>query len=356
MLLENYTLRNLQLKNRMVMAPLTRCRAIDNIPNDLMAEYYAQRAGAGLIISEGTAPSPNGLGYARIPGIYSEEQIKGWKKVTDAVHQKQGKMFLQLMHTGRVSHPDNMPSGSKIVAPSAVALDGQMYTDENGMQDYPLANPMDASEIEQAKNEYVQAAKNAMKAGFDGVELHAANGYLMNQFLSPITNKRTDEYGGSVANRLKFVLTTAQMVVTAIGSDKTGIRISPYGVFSGMGKFESIDETYITLVKELNKIGLLYVHLVDHSSMGTPEVPEKIKNALRREFSSDFILSGGYDDDRAEKELNEDKGDLVAFGRSFLANPDLPYRFKEGIELNEPEEDTFYTPGKKGYTDYPFAD
>lgn len=357
MLLEKYSLGDFELNNRMVMAPLTRCRAIDNIPNDLMAEYYSQRSGAGLIITEGTAPSPNGLGYARIPGIYSPAQIEGWKKVTGAVHSSGGVIFLQIMHTGRVSHPDNMPEGSRVLAPSAVRLENdQMYTDKNGMQDYPTPQAMELSEVKAAQDEYVQAAKNALKAGFDGVELHAANGYLLNQFLSPVTNHRTDKYGGSVENRNRFVIETAERVVGEIGSQRVGIRISPYGVFSGMGAFDGIEGSYLELIQSLNKIGMSYVHLVDHSSMGTPEVPEKFKAELREACQSTFLLSGGYDKERAEADLSADKGDLVAFGRPFIANPDLPRRFVENMELNDPDPDTFYTPGPEGYTDYPRAD
>ena len=354
-LFEKYLLGSNELQNRMVMAPMTRSRAINNIPNELMATYYAQRAGAGLIITEGTSPSPNGLGYARIPGIYSDLQIEGWKKVTEAVHNENGKIFLQIMHTGRVSHPDNMPEGAEIIAPSAVVLDDKMYTDQNGMQPYPEPKAMSGHDIALTMGEYVQAARNAIKAGFDGVEIHGANGYLIDQFLNPITNKRKDEYGGSIENRNRFAIEVATATAKAIGAEKTGMRISPYGVFNGLGAFEDMDKTFIHLAESLSDIGLIYLHVVDHSSMGTPEVPESIKQDLRKAFSNTFILSGGYNKESAEQDLQEEKGDLVAFGRPFIANPDLPKRFKNNLELNEPDSDTFYTADAKGYTDYSFA-
>ncbi len=247
---------NLELVNSMVMAPMTRCRAIGNVPNELMAEYYTQRTGAGLIITEGTSPSPNGLGYARIPGIFSNEQVTGWKKVTYAVHQKGGKIIVQLMHTGRISHPLNMPESSKVLAPSAVKAAGQMWTDLQMMQDFPVPNEMTSEELNRTKEEFVVAAKNAMEAGFDGVELHSANGYLLEQFLSPISNIRKDTYGGSVENRCRFVLEVTAAVAESIGKEKTGIRLSPYGVASDMPHYPEIDSTYAYLSEKLNTIGI----------------------------------------------------------------------------------------------------
>jgi N-ethylmaleimide reductase len=215
---------SLELKNHIVMAPMTRCRAIDNIPNDLMASYYQQRATAGLIITEGTSPSPNGLGYARIPGIFSEAQLLGWKKTTSAVHKSGGKIIVQLMHTGRISHILNMPKGTQIEAPSAIKATGQMWTDAKGMQDYPTPKAMTTEDIVSTQAEYVTAAKNAMEAGFDGVELHGANGYLLEEFLSPASNVRHDKYDGTIENRCRFVIEVATAVAAAIGKDKTGIR------------------------------------------------------------------------------------------------------------------------------------
>jgi len=351
-----YTLGSTELKNRIVMSPMTRSRAIDNIPNDLMMEYYSQRADGGLLITEGTAPSANGLGYPRIPGIYNKAQIEGWKKVTDAVHQKGAKIFLQLMHTGRCSHPGNMETGTEILAPSPVALDGQMYTDKSGLQNYPVPKEMTLEDIGQAQREFVQAAKNAITAGFDGVEIHGANGYLVDQFINTASNKRTDEYGGSIENRSRFAIETAQQVAKAIGPEKTGIRLSPCGAFNGMELFENMEDTYQFLAEELGKIKLAYIHVVDHSAMGAPEVTDSVKSKIRNAFGGTIIASGGLDKQKAEAILTEGKGDLVAFGRPYLANPDLVYRLVNDLKLNVPDYDTFYTPGPKGYTDYPVSE
>ncbi|HUP56729.1 MAG TPA: alkene reductase, partial [Bdellovibrionota bacterium] len=248
------TLGSLELPNRVVMAPMTRSRAIGNVPNELMAEYYASRAVAGLIITEGTAPSPDGLGYARIPGLFNDEQAAGWRKVTDAVHGKGGRIFLQLMHTGRVSHPLNMPKGSRIVAPSAIRLPGQMYTDEKGPLDHPVPEAMNEKDLKKARAEFIHSAGLAVeKAGFDGVELHAANGYLLEQFLNPGSNQRTDSYGGSGENRMRFVLEVTAGVVERIGGDRVGIRLSPYGSFNHMQPhFEEVDRFYGNLGARLS--------------------------------------------------------------------------------------------------------
>jgi len=354
-LFDSYKLGDLELSNRVVMAPMTRSRAIGNIPNELMAKYYEQRANAGLIITEGIAPSANGLGYPRIPGLYSEAQVEGWKLVTDAVHQRDGKIFAQLMHTGRASHPDNMEEHTEIVAPSAIGLSGEMWTDQNGLQKYPVPKEMTLDDIAQAINEYKNAAINAIKAGFDGVEIHGANGYLVDQFINPASNKRTDRYGDSIENRARFAIEVAKLVAEAIGSDKTGIRFSPYGVFNDQEIFEGIEDTFEYLAKEMGKLKLAYIHIVDHSSMGAPEVPLSVKLKMKNAFGGTVIASGGRDAEKAETAINSGEGELVAFGRSFLANPDLVYRLQNNIELNSPDFDTFYTPGEKGYTDYPFA-
>ena len=318
-----------------------------------MQEYYTQRGSAGLIITEGTSPSPNGDGYARIPGLYSSEQVNAWKPVTKAVHEKGGKMFAQLMHTGRIGHPANLTNGGEVVAPSAIAAGGEMYTDTEGMQPHPTPHALTTDEVKVAIQEFVTASRNAIEAGFDGVELHAANGYLLEQFISPQTNQRTDEFGGSLEKRARFVLETAEAVGNAIGFEKTGIRLSPYGAGGDMKPYDKIDETYAYLAKKLDELGLVYIHLVDHEAMGAPAVPSRVVEAIRNAFNGTIILSGGYDADRAETDLENNKGDLIAFGRPFIANPDLVERFKTGAELNEPDSDTFYTPGKKGYTDYP---
>ncbi|MFZ4473637.1 MAG: alkene reductase [Saprospiraceae bacterium] len=353
-LFSQYRLGHLTLKNRVVMCPLTRSRAIGNIPNDLMATYYEQRASAGLIITEGTTPSPNGLGYARIPGIFSPEQIEGWKKTTSAVHKKGGKIFLQLMHTGRISHELNLPAGAKILAPSAVKPAGQTWTDAKQLQDFPVPSAMTAEEIASTRAEYVQAAKNAIAAGFDGVELHGANGYLLEQFLSPISNTRTDRYGGSIENRARFVLEVATEIVSAIGKEKTGIRVSPYGVASDMPHYPEIDATYDYLSTSLNKLGLVYMHLVDHAAMGAPAVPLAIKQTIRNNFKNTIILAGGFNQESAEAAIESGLADLIAFGRPFISNPDLVERMQNGWPLNqELKMDLFYTAEAAGYTDYP---
>lgn len=345
---------SLPLKNRIVMAPMTRCRAIDNVPNELMADYYSQRAGAGLIITEGTSPSPNGLGYARIPGIFSELQVEGWKKVTEAVHQNGGKIFVQLMHSGRISHPLNMDKNARILAPSAVKAAGQMWTDQQGLQDFVVPKEMTAQEILHARTEYVAASENALFAGFDGVELHAANGYLLEEFLSPVSNTRTDTYGGTIENRCRFVIEVVAAVAHAIGKEKTAIRLSPYGVASDMPHYPEIDATYDYLSKQLNQLDIAYIHLVDHSAMGAPPVPLDIKKTLRNNFKNSLILCGGYNKESAEAELESGLADLIAFGRPFINNPDLVERFKNNLPLSQDlNMDLFYTADEKGYTDYP---
>ncbi|GAB4116104.1 MAG: alkene reductase [Sideroxydans sp.] len=342
----------LPLKNRIVMAPMTRSRAIGNVPNELMVKYYSLRAAAGLIITEGTSPSPNGLGYARIPGVFSDEQVAGWRKVTDAVHAAGGKMFVQLMHTGRVSHPANMPAGSRVLAPSALATPGEMWTDSSGMQPYPVPEAMSADDIAAAIAEYANASRRAIAAGSDGVELHAANGYLIDQFLNTATNQRQDEWGGSVENRIRFAVEVARASAAAIGAERIGMRISPYGVFNGTAPDAKMDALYLRLVEELNVIGLAYIHVVDHSSMGAPEVSPELKAKIRANFKGKYILSGGYDAARANADLDAQKGDLVAFGRPFISNPDLVRKLQSGAALTPPDMSTFYTPGEKGYTDY----
>jgi len=350
------TLGALSLKNRIVMAPMTRSRAgAGGVPTGLAAEYYAQRAGAGLIVTEGTSPSPDGLGYARIPGIWSREQVGGWKLVADAVHARGGRIFVQLMHTGRVGHPLNLPAGAEVLAPSAVAAPGEMYTDAEGMRPFPVPRAMTGPEVRRAVEEFARAARNAVEAGLDGVEIHGANGYLVEQFLSPHTNQRTDEWGGSIENRLRFALEVARAVASAIGGGRVGMRLSPHGVNAGMKPYPEVDETYAELVRRLVPSGIQCLHLVDHSAMGAPPVPEALKRALRRGWPRTLVVSGGFDRARAEAALREGAGDLVAFGRPFIANPDLVERLERGLPLAAPDPATFYTPGPKGYVDYPVA-
>lgn len=354
LLLSSTQLGPLTLANRAVMSPMTRSRAVEaNTPNDLMAQYYAQRADAGLIITEGTSPSPNGTGYARIPGLWNEHQATAWKKITDGVHARGGHIFVQLMHTGRVGHPANLPAGGAVLAPSAVPLEGKMHTDAQGPQPYPTARAMTSQEVEAAIAEFVTAARLAVTAGFDGVELHGANGYLMEQFLSPQTNQRTDEWGGSIVKRQAFVVKASKAVADAIGGERVGIRLSPYGANAGMKPYPEVDETYLTLVPQLLAAGLQYIHVVDHSAMGAPAVPESLKQQMRKAWTHTFILAGGLSGETGEARLQEGNADLVAFGRAFLANPDLIARLRNNLPLNPPDMATLYTPGPKGYTDYP---
>lgn len=354
MLLETFSAKTLKLANRMVMAPMTRSRATpDHTPNDLMATYYGQRATAGLIITEGTSPSPNGVGYPRIPGLYNATQAAAWKATTAAVHAQGGKIFVQFMHCGRVAHVANLPAGAEVLGPGTAACPGEMYTDALGMQPYSPPRAMTEADIAHAVDEHVIAAKLALDAGFDGVELHGANGYLIEQFLNPLVNLRTDTHGGSIEGRNRLALEIATATVSAIGRDRVGMRLSPYGVFNGTGEFPQVQAQYLALAERLSALGLLYLHLVDHESMGAPPVPAEFKLKLRAGFDGLFILSGGFDHASAERALLEKRGDLVAFGRPFLANPDLVTRMRKNAPLNAPDQATFYVPGEKGYTDYP---
>ncbi|SEM41949.1 N-ethylmaleimide reductase [Variovorax sp. YR750] len=354
MLFEPLVTPSIRLANRTVMAPMTRSRAVNaNTPNTLMAEYYGQRASAGLLITEGTSPSPNGLGYARIPGLFNEVHVRGWKVVTDAVHAKGGKIFVQLMHTGRVSHTANLPAGAEVLGPTASPCPGDMHTDSQGMQPHSAPRAMTAIDIARAVDEYANAARLAIEAGFDGVELHAANGYLIEQFLNANVNQRTDAYGAGIEGRNRFALEVASATAAVIGAQRVGIRLSPYGVFNSTGAFPEVEAQYLALTEKLSKLGLQYVHLLDHSAMGAPPVPAELKAQLRTAFQGLFILAGGFDRAKAESALEAGQADLIAFARSFLANPDLVERMRNDTALNVIDTATFYTPGPRGYTDYP---
>jgi N-ethylmaleimide reductase len=344
---------DIPLKNRIVMAPMTRCRAIANTPGALEATYYGQRATAGLIITEGTAPAPEGLGYPRIPGIFTDDQIAGWKGVTDAVHEKGGKMFIQVMHTGRVGHPLNLPAGRRVIGPSALAAPGKMYTDAEGEQPYPVPEEMNETDIEAAIEGFVIAAKNAVAAGFDGVELHGANGYLIDQFINTASNQRADSWGGSVEGRCRFPIAVAQRVAAAIGPKRVGIRLSPAGGFNGMNTDDDAVEVYTALASAFSDMGLVYIHLVDHSALGTPAPSSDVVAGIRNAFNGALILSGGYDGERAETDLAAGNCELIAFGRPFISNPELPKKIKARAELLPPKMEAFYTPGPEGYIDYP---
>jgi len=351
---ESQILGEINLKNKIVMAPLTRSRAINNVPNELMVKYYQQRASAGLIITEGTSPSPNGIGYPRIPGAYSDAQIEGWKKIADAVHSDGGKIFVQLMHTGRITAKVNMPAGSLTLAPSAIQAAGEMFT-EDGFVAHEVPKAMTQQEIETTQNEYALASKRLIKeSGVDGIELHAANGYLLNQFLNTRSNQRKDHYGGSIENRTRFILETAQKVVDEIGSDKVGIRLSPYGAYNDMqSDYESLEATFVYLSRELSNLNLAYIHIVDQRvAFGAPDFTVNIKKVIKENFKG-IVISGGDVNTLEKAEAVLESGlDLVYVGRPFISNPDFVEKLQKKLELVSPDFDTFYTPGEKGYTDY----
>lgn len=354
LLFEPYTLGGIELKNRIVMAPMTRSRAVENnTPNALMTKYYGQRASAGLIITEGVSPSPNGLGYARIPGLFNEAQVSGWQQVTEQVHGKGGKIFVQLMHTGRVAHQDNLPVGAQVVGPSPEVCPGEMWVDKTAsMQTHTAPHVLSEVEIKNVVQEYVNAAILAIQAGFDGIELHAANGYLIEQFLNPNINKRTDGYGGTIVGRNRFAIEVAEACIKAIGANKVGMRISPQGVFNSTGDFPELEPQFLALTRDLSNMGLLYLHIVDHSAMGAPVVSAELKKKIRESFKGAYIAVGGYTAELGEKVLEAKEADLIAFGRPFISNPDLVEKLKTGAVLTDPDMSTFYTSGEKGYTDY----
>jgi len=354
MLFLPYQLGPILLRNRIVMAPMTRNRADANhVPTPIMAEYYRQRASVGLIITEGVAPCANGAGYARIPGMYNAPQATAWRTVTDAVHAREGKIFMQMMHTGRASHLANMPAGAVVVGPTNVPMPGEIWTDSHGNQPPSPPHAMTEQEIQAAIEAFVYSATLAIEAGFDGVELHGANGYLLEQFLNANVNTRTDAWGGRATARNRFVIEVARGVATAIGPERVGIRLSPLGTFNATGTYGGVEAQFLSLARSLGAMHIAYMHLVDHSSMGAPEVPLELKAGLHEAFGGTFIISGGLDKTQAVQLLTDHKADLVAFGRAALANPDLAERLADNQPLNAPDMATFYTPGEKGYTDYP---
>ncbi len=344
---------DIELHNRMVMAPLTRNRAGDgNVPQDMNVKYYEQRASAGLIITEASQISPQGVGYPATPGIHSSEQIEGWKRVTDAVHKQGGCIVLQLWHVGRISHPSLQPEGRLPVAPSAIKPDGEAVTYE-GMKPFETPRALELAEIPGIIEQYRLAAKNARQAGFDGVEIHAANGYLLDQFLRDGSNKRTDAYGGSLENRARLLMEVTQAVVDVWGGGAVGVRISPLNPFNSMSDSDP-QKTFDYVAEQLNQFDLAYLHVVEIAMEGAAEVPDFDFTQLRKSFNASYIANGGYTRERAESALASGGADLVAFGVLFLSNPDLPERFAKNLSLNEPDVSTFYGGSETGYTDYPF--
>jgi N-ethylmaleimide reductase len=337
----------LELRNRMVMAPMTRSRALaGNVPNPLAATYYAQRAGAGLIVSEATQVSPQGVGYVRTPGIHSAEQVAGWKKVTQAVHAAGGKIFLQLWHVGRISHPD-FHDGELPVAPSAIAPGGEVFT-AKGPQKTVTPRALELRELPGIVEQFRQGADNAKAAGFDGVELHGANGYLLDQFTRDGTNHRTDPYGGSIENRARLPLEVTRAVIGVWGAERVGYRISPNSAFNSMADSNPL-ETFSYLAQQLDLLGIGYLHAVDPVA----DAAKRMSAALRQKFHRTYIVNGGFDAATAAAAIGKGEADLVAFGVPFLANPDLPHRYQASAPLNPPDQATFYAGEDKGYVDYP---
>jgi len=359
-LYQPYHLNTLLLKNRIVMAPMTRCRAGEGeVPTPLMAEYYAQRASAGLIVTEGTPVSSLGRGYLWTPGIYTQQQVEGWQSVTRAVHEAGGTIFTQLWHVGRVSHVSLHPDGSAPLGPTDERPQNAScfaFDDEGNPAQVPTSQPhaLDTAGIQRIREEFVRAARNAHDAGMDGVEIHGANGYLFDQFLNSVTNTRDDIYGGSVENRCRFLLETVDAVADMVGAARTGVRISPNGRFNDMPEDPDMEATVLWLAAELDRRGIAYLHINDQATFDLPSIPEGLLPKIREAFTGPIILCGGYDAARAEQAVDRGIADLVAFGVPFIANPDLPTRLEHNWPLNGADRDTFYGGGAQGYTDYPF--
>ena len=351
-LFEPYALGPIELSNRVVMAPLTRSRATsDGVPKDMHVDYYRQRAGAGLIISEATNISVEGRGYAWTPGIYSDEQVVAWRKVTDAVHDAGGKIVLQLWHVGRVSHPDLQKDGQLPVAPSAIAPQMQAFT-ESGMKEVPTPRALEKDELPRVVEDYVKAARNAIAAGFDGDEIHSANGYLLDQFLRDGANQRTDEYGGSIENRMRFPLEVVDAVVAAVGADRTGIRVSPVSPANDL-KDSDPRALFTAYAAELKKRGLLYLHAIEGETRGKRDPHEFKAWELKDVFGGPYMGNNGYDRDLAIERVENGDVDLACFGRDFISNPDLVTRLELNAPLAPYDESTFYGGDETGYTDYP---
>ncbi len=352
-LFEPYQLGKLTLSNRTAMAPLTRNRAVaGNVPSPLAVDYYAQRASAGLLITEGTPVSQQGQGYQDVPGIYTPEQIAGWKKITEAVHAKGGHIFMQIWHVGRVSHTSLQANGGAPVGPSAIRANTKTYVN-NSFTDVSEPRALELGEIQGVIDSFARGARNAVEAGFDGVEIHGANGYLLDQFARDTTNKRSDAYGGALENRARLMLDVAAAVAKEIGADKTGIRISPVTPANDAGIDSDAQKLFDYITDGLSAAKLVYLHVVEGATGGPRDNVPFDYASLRKRFGGTYIANNGFDFALAEKVLATDAADLIAFGKPFISNPDLVERLKAGAPLNEPDKATFYGGGAKGYTDYP---
>ena len=365
MLFTPHRLADLALPNRIVLPPMTRSRAAaGNVATALMAQYYAQRASAGLIVSEGTQICPEGQGYAWTPGIYSDAQIAGWRGVTDAVHAAGGRIFAQLWHVGRVSHVDLQPGGVAPVSSSALQAEGvKVFVDPEGrgpqagvggMVQHSMPRALRTEEIPAIVAQYAQAARNALAAGFDGIELHAANGYLINQFIDSQANTRTDGYGGSLCNRLRFLKEVTEAVIAVLGKERVGVRLAPLTTLNGAVD-DTPQATYLGAAKLLDALGVAYVHIAEVDWEDAPEMPLAFKEALRMIYRGTLIYAGKYTAASAQAALQAGWADLIGFGRPFIANPDLPYRLQHGLALNAPDASTFFGGDARGLTDYPAA-
>jgi N-ethylmaleimide reductase len=354
-LLEPFRLGPITLPNRLVMAPLTRNRAAQGlVPGPLAVDYYAQRASAGLLITEASQVSQQGQGYQDTPGIYSKEQVAGWRKITDRVHARGGRIFIQLWHVGRVSHTSLQPNGGKPVAPSAIRAKGKTFVG-GAFTDISEPRALELAEIPGIIDSFKRAAANAVAAGFDGVELHGANGYLLDQFAKDGTNKRTDAYGGSIENRARLMLEVAKVVAAEAGPERTGIRISPVTPANDVSD-SNPQPLFEHIVDGLNALKLVYIHVIEGATGGPRDIAPFDYGSLRRRFSGAYVANNGYDFELANKVLAANAADLIAFGKPFIANPDLVERLKRGAPLNVPDKATFYGGGAKGYTDYPALD
>lgn len=347
-LLQPFAMGTLKFKNRVFMAPMTRSRATEQKPNSLMLEYYSQRVSAGLIFTEATQVSPQGVGYIFTPGIHTKEQAEGWEAITKEVHSKGGSIYLQLWHVGRVSHPD-FQGGNLPVAPSAISFSGQAYT-LSGPKDVVTPRALEKHEINSIIEDFKYSAQLAKNAGFDGVEIHGANGYLPAQFLEDGSNKRTDEYGGSLQNRARFLIDLTKAVISVWGSERVSVRLSPRNPFNGMSDTDP-EKTYLYVIEELEKLKLGMLHFIEPAQL--PNGVESLALKVRKIFSGIFVLNAGYDQQTAETLISEGRADAVSFGTLFIANPDLPERFEKCFQLVDPDRNTMYGGSEKGYTDYP---